>query len=205
MLDQLLQYPYAFLVPLSILEGPLVSVACGVGVALGYLNPLIVFPILIMGDLLPDLIYWLCGRWGTRIAWVRRAATRIAILRDHLPPLEELWRRKLYSTMLMVKLAWGISAAFIVSAGMANVPLKRFVIASLAIAVPYLGVLFMAGFGLTLVYGALGFSRGDAEAVVSVIGVIFLVLLLLAVRYARSQLDPMSARMRSNVVLPESR
>jgi len=203
MLEQLLQYPYAFIIPLSIFEGPLLSVACGVGVALGYLNPLVVIPILIMGDILPDVVYWLCGRWGTRINWVRRVATHVALLRDHLPPLEELWRTRLYSTMLMVKLSWGISAPFIVSAGMAKVPLKRFVTASLATSVPYLGSLFCIGLFLTLVYGVLGFSRDSAEVLIAVVGFIFLFLLLLAVRYTRHQLDPIETRARSNVVLPE--
>ncbi len=204
MLEYLLHYPYALLIPLAIFEGPLLSVACGVGVALGYLNPLIVFAILIGGDILPDLVYWLCGRWGARIAWVRRVATHVTLLREHLPPLEELWRTKLYTTMLTVKLAWGISAPFIVSAGMAHVPLRRFVAASLGVAVPYLGLLMGLGYGVTLAYGALGFSRLNAQVLVSVIGLVFFCALLYFVRRARHELDPRATRARSNVVLPDA-
>jgi membrane-associated protein len=205
MLEQLLLYPYAFIIPLAIFEGPLLSVACGVGVALGYLNPFIAAPILIAGDILPDLVYWLCGWWGTRIDWVRRFATRVRVLREHLPAIEELWRTKLYSTMFIVKLAWGISAPFIVSAGMAGVSLRRFLIASLAVSLPYLGVLMALGYGVTIAYGKLGFAKLDAQLVISIIGVVFLCALLLIVRFARSQLDPRVARSRSNVVLPEGR
>lgn len=202
MLEQLSYYPYAFLVPFAIVEGPLVAAACGVGVALGFLNPFIVLPILLLGDLLPDLVYWLCGRWGTRMGWVRRVATRVRLLREHLPALEELWRTRLYTTMLTVKLAWGISAPFIVSAGMAKVPLRRFIMASLSVAVPYLGILFCLGYGTTLVYGALGFSRLEAQLFVSVMGACFFLALLYFVRRARRELDPKRARARSNVVLP---
>jgi len=203
MLEHLLLYPYAFIIPLAIFEGPLLSVACGVGIALGYLNPLIVAPILIVGDILPDIIYWLCGWWGTRIEWVRRFATRVRVLREHLPPLEELWRTKLYSTMFIVKLAWGISAPFIVSAGMAGISLRRFVVASLAVSLPYLGVLMGLGYGVTVAYGRLGFDKLDAQLIICLVGVIFLCALLLVVRFARRQLDPRLARARSNVVLPE--
>lgn len=206
MLEQLLNYPYAFLVPLAIFEGPLVAVACGVGAALGYLNPFIAFAILIGGDVLPDLVYWVLGRWGSTMAWVRRVATRVTILREHLPSLEELWFKRTLSTFLTVKLAWGISAPFVVSAGLSGLPLRRFLMASIILSVPYLGALMGVGYGMTVAYGALSISRTEAETVISVLGFICFVALLAMVHLARRRLSPNEMRKlreRSNIILPE--
>lgn len=204
MLNQLIQHPYLLLIPLSILEGPIIAIVCGVAAALGYLNPLIAWGILVLGDLLPDLMYYSLGRLGATMPWVKRAATHIRLVREHLPPLEHLWRARLYPTLTTVKLAWGISPALIVSAGLSGVPAGRFAIASLIISIPYLGILLGSGYGLAETYGALRFSPWVAEFVVSAGGLVFLVGLMWAVRRARNELDPARARRQSRVILPET-
>ncbi len=55
-------YPLMFLV--MCIEGPTVTAAATFATVLGYFNPFIVFGLSITGDILPDAIYYLIGRWG---------------------------------------------------------------------------------------------------------------------------------------------
>lgn len=46
------------------IEGPTSTVLAGFSAALGYFNPIAVFIISILGDVVPDAIYYGIGRWG---------------------------------------------------------------------------------------------------------------------------------------------
>ena len=60
----LTQYRYYILFPLAIVEGPMITVIAGFFCANRFLNPLIVFPIIILGDIIGDSFYYMLGRWG---------------------------------------------------------------------------------------------------------------------------------------------
>lgn len=54
---------YAILLPLAVLEGPIIALIAGVLVSLKVLNFYITFGILLLGDMIGDVLYYALGRW----------------------------------------------------------------------------------------------------------------------------------------------
>jgi membrane protein DedA with SNARE-associated domain len=144
---------YLILIPLAVLEGPLLAIACGIAAGLGAINPFIAYGILIGGDLGPDLLYYGIGRWGATLPFVRRYASRIKAIRDNFLSLEQLWNSHPLATMASAKLSYLVSPGLIVSAGLSGMSLRRFVMCSLAVSTLYLGALAALGYGFASVYG----------------------------------------------------
>ena len=54
MIQLLLTYRYVILVPLAIIEGPIVTIICGFLVTLKVFNPLLVYVVMVLGDIVGD-------------------------------------------------------------------------------------------------------------------------------------------------------
>ncbi|MDE2212984.1 MAG: hypothetical protein KGJ34_00375 [Patescibacteria group bacterium] len=170
MSDPVIAHAYLILIPLAILEGPLLAIACGVGAGLGYLNPLLAYGILILGDVIPDNMYYWIGRYGATLTWVRRTAARTHLIRRHFISLERLWRERPLTTLSAAKLSYGLTPPLVVSAGLSGVPYSRFASASLFIGAIYLGMLGAVGYVLSHAYGYINVSTGNAGFYVGIAG-----------------------------------
>ncbi len=67
----LTKYGYFILFPLAAIEGPVVSLVVGFLIYLGYFQFLPAYGILILGDRIPDAIYYYIGRCGNGKALVK--------------------------------------------------------------------------------------------------------------------------------------
>jgi membrane protein DedA with SNARE-associated domain len=146
---------YLILMPLAVMEGPFLAIACGIAAGLGAINPFIAYGILIGGDLGPDLLYYGIGRWGATLPFVRGYASRIKAIRDNFLSLEQLLNSHPLATMASAKLSYLVSPGLIVSAGLSGMSLRRVVMCSLAVSTLYLGALAALGYGFASVYGYL--------------------------------------------------
>ena len=64
LISSLSQYKYLILFPLAIIEGPIVTVIAGFLCSQAILEPFYVFPIIVIGDILGDSLYYGLGRWS---------------------------------------------------------------------------------------------------------------------------------------------
>lgn len=194
MLHAVFSHAYFILIPLAILEGPLLAIACGVAAGLGELNPFIAYGILIGGDLGPDLMYYSIGRWGATLPFVRRYASRIKAIRESFLSLEQLWHTHPLATMASAKLSYLVSPALIVSVGLSGMPLRRFVYCSLIVSTLYLGALAALGYGFAKIYGALHLSLASAGIFLAIPGVAILCGLGYVTVLMRRRLRPQAAQ-----------
>ena len=149
----LLTYRYWVLLPLAIVEGPMLAFVCGLLVSLGYLNPVFTLLILVLGDIIPDTIFYLSGRYGSERPIVQRWAARIGVTNEHLADAKRLWNSHPGKTMLMSKFAYGISSAFLFMAGLMRMPIYTFYGYSVSISFAHYIVIMTVGyfFGATIV------------------------------------------------------
>jgi membrane protein DedA with SNARE-associated domain len=182
-------YAYLVLVALAIVEGPFLSIACGVAAALGYLNPFIAYGILIFGDVVPDVMYYWIGRYGATLPWVRRAASKTRLIREHFLPLERLWKTRLLTTMTLAKLSYGIAPPLIVTAGLSGVPFGPFVRDSIIVSSIYLGLLALVGYGFARAYGYVDLATGAAPYIIGAGGLLVFGVLIFMMREARRRLN----------------
>lgn len=142
-------YGLWLLLPLAILEGPVVSVLAGWFSAIGLFDVRAAFAVMLAGDLLGDLLFYLMGRRGIAFmsrGWRRRlglSAARVGAMVRH-------FRDHGFKTLVIAKLTHAAGAAALVAAGAARMPLLPFVLANIVAAVPKVAALMALGW----VFGA---------------------------------------------------
>jgi len=62
----LLQYRYLALFPLACIEGPILALVVGFMVHLGYFSFIPAYFIMVLGDFVPDSVYYFIGRFGDK-------------------------------------------------------------------------------------------------------------------------------------------
>jgi membrane protein DedA with SNARE-associated domain len=186
MLHLLLQYAYPLMVPLSLIEGPLVALAGGAGVAAGKINPAIAFAIVMGGGLFQDVLFYSLGRWACRTEKTRHWIEHVKSVRRVLGPMRTAWRERMFLTLLASKFAYGLYAPILVTAGIAKAPFWRYLAESLSLSAMVLAAWEALGFALGHAYGLLGAA---ANWVMLGLGVLGLGGLFLLGRWARRRLD----------------
>ncbi len=144
----ILQYRYWILIPLSLIEGPVVAFVAGTLAALGYFNMYFLAALFFVRDVGLDGVYYAIGHFGAKTAFVKRMLVKIGITPDHLEQVRILWEKRPGWTMFIGKLSYGIASAFIVVAGTVRMPLSKFFKYGAIVAVLQYGTLLLAGYYL---------------------------------------------------------
>ncbi len=142
----LLQYRYWILIPLSLIEGPVVAFVAGTLAALGFFDIYFLAALFFVRDVGLDAGYYAMGHFGGKTAFAKRMLTKIGITDNHLEQVRELWERRPFTTMFIGKLSYGIASAFIVVAGMVKMPLRIFFKYGVMVAILEYGTLLLAGY-----------------------------------------------------------
>lgn len=170
----IIQYKYLILFPLATIEGPIVCLVAGLLSSLGYLEFAAAFVIVLAGDLIPDIAYFYVGRHAGNRAAEGRLGKHLAFLARHARFLEGLWRDHGRKTMLLSKLAYGLSAPLLMSAGMTRMPLRRYIAYVMPVAIAKCAAIMALGYFLVQSYiNATQYLRNA--------GILFAVLLVLLI------------------------
>jgi membrane protein DedA with SNARE-associated domain len=148
----LISYRYAVLIPLAILEGPIVAMIAGLLVHAGLFNFFIAYLILIMGDVISDTFSYYVGYvGGERFSWIKRRIAKSKLLTHHRQALVKVWDKHPFVTLILAKLAYGLTFPFLVSAGLIRFSYRRFISDVLAIAT----VQYLIFLGIGYAFGGL--------------------------------------------------
>jgi membrane protein DedA with SNARE-associated domain len=187
MLHLLIAYAYPLMIPLSLVEGPLVALAAAIGASTGRINPLAAYAIVMAGGLFQDVVYYWIGRAAIGSGRVRAFARRTKLVRDTLGPLRDAWRARMFATLVASKFAYGLYAPILVSVGMAKAPFWRFLGESMALSAAVLASWLGLGFCLARLYGGLG---RDASWIMAGLGVLAIMGSVFIASHARGRLLP---------------
>jgi membrane protein DedA with SNARE-associated domain len=83
-------------------EGPIITAAAGFAAALGFFDPWLILLLSILGDLVPDSIYYFMGYTG-RLVSIEKMMGRIGFTQDRADRLENLLRRHFRKTLVGMK------------------------------------------------------------------------------------------------------
>lgn len=169
-------YGYIALLPIAIIEGPIISVIAGFMVSLGQMNFWIAYVLLVFGDIIGDLLYYSLGRWGG-IKFVEKYGHRFGATPERMQKMERVFRRHAGKTLLFGK--WGHAFGFpiLVTAGIARYKIRDFIFISAIGTLPKSLILVLTGFYFGQSYGLI-----DKYFNYGVIGMIAIVAVL-AVAY----------------------
>ncbi|HUO75589.1 MAG TPA: VTT domain-containing protein [Candidatus Paceibacterota bacterium] len=153
--SQLIHYRYAFFIPVAIFEGTTVAFLSGVLVAAGVFNPWAAYSVLIIGDLIPDSIWYWAGRHMHKRDLLNRFGHHIGVTEQRLGFLLDLWRKHPSKTVVLSKIAYGMGAPMLTAAGYARISWKRFYGTAVPVSAVQYGILMMLGAGTHRTYRAL--------------------------------------------------
>lgn len=148
----IMTYKYLILFPLAVIEGPFLCIALGYLVYAQYINVYITFFVVLAADILPDIFYYHLGKTKGRKLLEGKFFSGSKYSAQNIKVLEYLWFKHTKKTMFFGKLAYGIALPIIITAGIARLPLKRFVVASLPVGIFQIGVLMFIGYHLGTSY-----------------------------------------------------
>lgn len=180
----LTKYGYFILFPLAAIEGPIISLVVGFLIYLGYFNFLPAYAILLLGDLIPDTIYYYIGRFGNKRKIMEKYGSRLNLI-------EKLWQGHGRKTMFLSKLAYGLSIPFLISAGLVKMPFRKFISYAFPVTLFQYGVIMAIGYFLGHSYQLAERYIQYAYVIVAAILIVFIIGYIIIVKYARRQIKEM--------------
>ena len=178
---------YAAVVIIAAIDGPVTSFAAGPFVANGSLAFLPTYLCLLLGDVATCIVIFTFGHYFSRVPFVRRMLNEGGVA-DHVDVVRRLWLTHSAKTMFMSKLAWGMSSAFLVAAGMVGLPWRRFLLLVVAVAASQYLVLLTIATAMGAVIGPADDIFGWLKIIVAVVLAIVILYLLVARRLRKSLL-----------------
>lgn len=144
----IIEYRYWILIPLSFIEGPIVAFIAGTLASVGYFNVYALGVFFLVRDVSVDLGMYALGYYGAKTAFVQKMLHRFGVTDKEMEDIKVLWNKNAGKTMFFSKLSYGVAAAFIMVAGMVQMPLKKFVFYGFIVAVLHYGTLLFLGYYL---------------------------------------------------------
>lgn len=150
----IIAYRYWIIIPLTVIEGPIVAFSVGTLSSFGYFNPYIAIWIFFVKDLLVDGFFYFLGRYARKWRFAQRWLEREGVFAQGVQAMSKQWAEHGWRTMFVSKLPHGLSPAFLATAGMVHFSLKRFWLYAGSIALMQYGLLFVLGYFLGHIVGA---------------------------------------------------
>jgi len=179
--DLILSYRYFFVFGLAALDGPMASFIVGFFVSSGTLDFIPTYFSLLGGDLTTCVVIFTLGHYFSRRAFVQRILSKAGVS-GHVQVIRKLWLEHSIKTMFMSKLAYGLSSAFIVAAGIVGLPWRRFLVLVVGVAALQYVVLLTLATSLGAYLGPATDILGWVKIVIAVIMAIVILYLLVGRR-----------------------
>ncbi len=185
-IELIIEYRYLILIPLSLIEGPVVAFIAGTLASLGYFSLPILGVFFLVRDMGMDALYYFSGYfWGdTRFA---KNMLKKLNIDSNLSGMRTLWEKHPLRTLIIGKLSYGIAGAFIVVAGMIKMRILTFFKYGAFVALVQYGMLLLLGYFFGNAFG--GNIRRIIENIIYVIAgiTLFISVYYILSRYFRNK------------------
>ncbi len=175
----LLTYKYHILLPIAIVEGPMIIIIASFLASQGILNVYIVYIIAILGNLIGDTIYYCIGRIG-RHTFLNKYGKYIGVTDARVRFAEEHYKNHLIKTIFFSKMVNAGIEVFLVTAGVVKVNFKKYITVITLIEIPKNIVIVAVGYYFGASYVKINeYFHNSAIAIIFVVAVGFILFLFL--------------------------
>jgi membrane protein DedA with SNARE-associated domain len=182
----IIQYRYLIMVPLALIEGPIIAFVAGTLATLGYFNIYGLAIFFFARDMGMDGCYYALGYYGGRTAFAARLLKKINVTRDHLEGVRLLWEHHPMSTMFIGKLSYGVGSTFVAIAGMVKMKITTFFKYGAIVAITQYWSLLALGYFFGNTFGGkISTILANIQYVIAGIGVVMVIYYLLSWRMRR--------------------
>lgn len=159
-LSLLISYRYAVFFPLTIIEGPIVTIIAGFLSSLGYFNFLFLYIIALAGDLIGDVLYYSLGRWGS--SRLLSKASFLGINSGQLGKLERHFELHAGKTLLFGKWTQTVGAVILTAAGMSRMRFNKYIFFNAIGSIPKCFIFLIIGYYFGQAYAQINTYFGYA-------------------------------------------
>lgn len=146
-LQILIQFRYFLIVPVTLVEGPVVMMVSGLLIKLGYLSFVPAYLLLMLGDLLGDIIWYGVGHaYGHR--FIKRFGKYFSVTEEGVETMKRVFHRHHAKILFISKITMGLGFALVtlMAAGMSKIPFRRYLLLNFAGQFIWTGVLVSVGY-----------------------------------------------------------
>jgi membrane protein DedA with SNARE-associated domain len=153
LLDSIIQgnefVAYSVIFLLSILEGPKLTVVCGLLATKGLLNQFVVYALVVLGDMIGDTLWYSLGRFGGK--FVERFGPKLGLTKEKFSTAQKYFESHEVKALALSKLIHGIGIVGLVFAGSSKCSYGR-----------YIFICTLISLGQAFFFLMLGIFAGDA-------------------------------------------
>jgi len=147
----LLRYRYEFLLPIAIIEGPIISVIAGLLVSIGKMNFWIAYAVLILGDLIGDGLIYALGRWGSHTL-VPKLGKYFGLTKKRIEWAENKFKDHAVKIQLFGKWSHAFGFVILVYSGMVKQKFGKFLLVNFVGTIPKSLFFLLIGFYFGVAY-----------------------------------------------------
>lgn len=141
----LINYKYLILFPITIIEGPIITVIAGFLSSLGALDLLIAYVVIVFGDLVGDIMYYFIGRYG-REKFITKWGKYIGLSINKVIIMEQQFKKRGKALLIWGKISHVFGAMILVSAGIVRIKFRDFILFNFLATLPKSAILLLIGF-----------------------------------------------------------
>lgn len=174
----IIRYGYWVILPISIIEGPIITVIAAFLAHQGYFNIFTVFFIVVLGDLIGDLLFYSFGFYGKRLSNTL-VGNFLGLTDEIIKKVSDHFDIHSGRTIILGKLTHSMGWAILPAAGMAKMPIGKFLWFNLIGTLPKSLVFLLIGYYL-------GYAYKNIDSYINKVALIlFFVLLIGSLFYFR--------------------
>lgn len=175
-LGYLATYRYVLIIPITIIEGPIVMVLCGFLLRFGTFDLIPLYAILMLADMIGDVGWYCVGRyWG--LSFVKRFGRFFSITEKTLKRATELFNKHHNKILFISKITMGFGFAIVtlITAGITKVPFRKYLVFNVSGQFIWTAALLALGYGFGNIYTSIDKGFRDVAFVALIIIILAIV------------------------------
>lgn len=141
-------YKYFVIFPITVIEGPIITVIGGFLIYLGYLDWWLAYFFLVLGDWVGDGLHYLLGRYYSNANWFKKIGGIFGYDKSKEEIIEKHFQNHPGKTVLLAKVSHGVGGLIQIVAGMSKMNFYEFMKFSLYGTLPKTFILILIGYYL---------------------------------------------------------
>lgn len=143
----IITYRYLIILPLVVVEGPIVMLVCGFIMRLGAFDLVPLYLALVAGDFIGDIIWYYIGKHGAR-RFIERFGRFFSVTMADVERFEGFFKQHQTAILFVSKitLGFGFAGAVLLAAGIVRVPLRKYLLLNLLGGFVWTAILLTIGY-----------------------------------------------------------
>ncbi|HET8575199.1 MAG TPA: VTT domain-containing protein [Candidatus Paceibacterota bacterium] len=134
-LPDIIHYGYGLLFLATAIEGPIITAIAGFLITLGYFNFLLVFLISVLGDVIPDLLYFSIGKIA-KAKFLEEHGHWVGLTKARMEVFDHVFEKHKIKAIIILKIAPFIPGPGFIAAGTSKLSYRTFTIISVLVTLP---------------------------------------------------------------------